>query len=70
MSDDSKWYQDFTENVHYRVRSFKHPTGRIMEEWISSNGDRWYLAPGISLSTFLRGHDIRQCGPVPGLLSK
>jgi hypothetical protein len=70
MTEDSKWFKDLTENVHYRVTKFKHSTGRIMEEWVCSSGDSWYLDPGVSRATFLHDHDIRPCDPVPGLLSK
>jgi hypothetical protein len=70
VTDDQKWFKDLTANVHYRVTTFKHPMGRIMEEWVSSSGESWYLNAGMSQSTFLSDHELRPCDPVPGLLSK
>ena len=66
---NQKWYHDKTDDVYYRVTSFKHSTGRTMEEWYCSNGERWYLEPGMTRKTFLSGNELKACDPVPGMLS-
>lgn len=68
--NEENWYHDVTEGVTYRVRKFKHATGRTMEEWYSSNGEMWYLDPGLTRHTLLSNHILTPCEPVPGMLSK
>jgi hypothetical protein len=67
---EQKWYHDLTEKTHYRVTTFRHPMGRVMEEWYSSTGEMWYLDPGMTLDTLLHDHILTPCDPVPGMLSK
>lgn len=70
MSANEQWFHDVTEDVYYRVTKFEHRTKRIMEEWFCSNGDRWYLEPGVTRSTVLHSHILTPCDPTPGMLSK
>jgi hypothetical protein len=63
------WLHDKTNDVYYRVTPFKHTTGRLMEEWYCSNGDRWYLSPGITRKTVLHDCVLVPCEPIPGMLS-
>lgn len=70
MNDTEQWFHDVTEDVYYRVTRFEHSTKRIMEEWFSSTGDRWYLDPGLTRATFLRDHILTPCDPVVGMISK
>ena len=67
---EQHWFRDVNENVHYRVTLFKHSTGRVMEEWYSSSGERWYLEPGMTRLTVLRDSILTPCDPVPGMLTK
>jgi hypothetical protein len=67
--NEQQWFHDVTENVFYRVTLFEHSTMRTMEEWLCSNGEKWYLGPGLTRETFLRDHILTPCEPVPGMLS-
>ena len=67
---DEQWFHDVTENVYYRVTRFEHRTKRIMEEWLSSTGERWYLDPGVTQATLFHDHILTPCDPVPGMLSR
>ncbi len=64
-----KWLHDKTNEVYYRVTPFRHATGRMMEEWLCSNGERWYLSPGVTLETVLAECVLEPCDPIPGMLS-
>lgn len=67
---DEQCFHDVTDNVYYRVTRFEHSTKRIMEEWLCSTGERWYLDPGMTHSTLLYNHILTPCDPVPGMLSR
>lgn len=66
----TKWFKDLTDGNSYRVNYFRHRTGRMMEEWVSLNGDRWYLEVGDTEKTVLRGHTLQSTDPIPGLLCR
>lgn len=67
---DEQWFHDGTENVYYRVSRFEHHTKRVMEEWLSSTGESWYLDPGLTRLIFLQDHTLTPCDPIPGMLSR
>jgi len=64
----TKWFKDLTDGNSYRVTYFKHRSGRVMEEWVSLRGERWYMTPGMTQETFLKDHELSSCDPIPGLL--
>jgi len=68
--NSEQWFHDVTDGVYYRVRCFEHRTKRIMEEWLCSNGEQWYLEPGLTRATFLSNHVLTPCDPVAGMLSR
>jgi len=70
VSNSEQWFHDVTDNVYYRVTKFEHSTKRVMEEWLCSDGERWYLDPGLTRATFLHDHILTPCDPVPGMLSR
>jgi len=69
VNENQQWFHDVTESVYYRVTHFRHSTGRTMEEWLSSSGEKWYLDPGVTRETLLWNHILTPCGPIPGMLS-
>jgi hypothetical protein len=64
----TKWFRDETDGNSYRVNYFTHRNGRIMEQWVSMSGEKWYMEPGVTQETVLLGHKLKQCDPIPGLL--
>lgn len=67
---DEKWFYDVIEDVNYRVLTFTHQvTGRVMERWLSSTGESWYLDAGLTQSTLFRNNILTECEPIPGMLT-